>query len=280
MVSYWTATAAVRAVLVAPGSNTGEAAGDFYVSVEDVGGTAFDDTLGGNSFENILLGSAGNDRMDGFEDNDSLYGGSGNDLLVGGAGWDLLDGGDGAQDAASYWTAATGLRADMAAPATNTGDAEGDIYVQVENLQGSGFNDTLGGDSNANTIGGLAGNDAIDGRGGNDTLGGEAGNDTLVGGAGNDVLVGGAGADVFLFNAALGATNVDQVLDYVVADDTIWLENAVMTGLSAGALAATAFVSGTAATTAAHRVIYNSTNASFFTTPMATAPGRRYWWPR
>ncbi len=47
-------------------------------------------------------------------------------------------------------------------------------------------------------------------------------------------LVGGAGADVFVFNAALGATNRDVVLDYVVADDTIWLENAVMTGLSAG----------------------------------------------
>ncbi len=50
------------------------------------------------------------------------------------------------------------------------------------------------------------------------------------------------------------------MLDYVVADDTIWLENAVMTGLSAGALAATAFTSGTAATTADHRVIYNGTN--------------------
>ncbi len=118
----------------------------------------------------------------------------------------------------------------------------------IENLQGSGFNDTLGGDNNANTLGGLAGNDALDGRGGNDTLGGEAGNDTLIGGAGNDVLVGGAGADVFLFNAALGATNRDVVLDYVVADDTIWLENAVMTTLAAGNLAATAFVSGAAAT--------------------------------
>ncbi len=152
------------------------------------------------------------------------------------------------------------MRADLAFSATNTGHAAGDVYVGIENLQGSLFNDILGGDNNANTLGGLAGNDAMDGRGGNDTLGGEAGNDTLVGGAGNDVLVGGAGSDVFVFNAALGATNRDVVLDYVVADDTIWLENAVMTGLSAGALAATAFVSGTVATTAAHRVIYNSAN--------------------
>ncbi len=96
------------------------------------------------------------------------------------------------------------MRADLAFAATNTGDAVGDSYIGIENLQGSGFNDILGGDNNANTLGGLAGNDNMDGRGGNDTLGGEAGNDTLNGGAGNDVLVGAAGADVFVFNAAIG----------------------------------------------------------------------------
>ncbi len=63
-----------------------------------------------------------------------------------------------------------------------------------------------------------------------------------------------------MFNAALGATNVDQVLDYVVADDTIWLENAGDDRPFRRGTGATAFVSGTAATTAAHRVIYNSTN--------------------
>ncbi len=117
------------------------------------------------------------------------------------------------------------MRADLAFTATNTGHAAGDIYVGIENLQGSLFNDTLGGDNNANTLGGLAGNDALDGRGGNDTLGGEAGNDTLVGGAGNDVLVGGRGGGCLRLQRRLGATNRDVVLDYVVADDTIWLEN-------------------------------------------------------
>ncbi len=37
-----------------------------------------------------------------------------------------------------------------------------------------------------------------------------------------------------MFNATLGATNRDVVLDYVVADDTIWLENAVMTDFPPG----------------------------------------------
>jgi serralysin len=101
-------------------------------------------------------------------------------------------------------------------------------------------------------IWGSAGNDVIDGR---------DGADTLIGGAGNDTLTGGTGADVFLFETALGATNRDSVTGYSVADDTIQLENAIFTALAAtGPLAVTAFVSGTAATTAAHRIIYNSAN--------------------
>ncbi len=57
---------------------------------------------------------------------------------------------------------------------------------------------------------------------------------------------------------------MDTILGYVVADDLIWLENGVMTGLSAGVLAATAFVSGGAAATASHRVIYNSLTGQLF----------------
>ncbi len=257
MASYWTATAGVRAVLIAPGGNTGDAAGDTYSGVEDIGGTGFDDILGGDNGANQLLGGNGNDRMDGLGGADTLDGGAGNDLLVGGAGADALIGGAGAYDGASYWNSGA-VRADMVFTATNTGDAAGDTYSGVENLQGSGFSDILAGDNLANTIGGLAGNDAIVGRGGNDTLAGEAGNDTLIGGAGNDLLMGGANADVFVFETALGATNTDQILDYSVADDSIWLENAVMTGLSAGALGASAFVSGAAASTAEHRIIYNA----------------------
>ncbi len=365
LASYSTAAAGVRAVLLAPGSNSGDAAGDVYSGIEDLQGTAYNDTLGGDNGANRILGGAGSDGMDGLAGADTLLGEAGNDTLVGGAGADVIDGGAGAYDGASYWTSAA-LRADLIYIATNTGDAAGDSYSGIENLQGSGFNDTLGGDHASNTIGGLAGHDAIDGRGGNDTLGGEAGNDTLVGSDGNDLLVGGAGADrldggigsldaasyvgsasvradlafsstntgdaagdtyfgienlqgsnaddilggneaanmigglggndaingrggndtigggdgndsisggvgndllvgnagsdAFVFNSALGVANSDQVVDYVVADDAIWLENAVMTGLSAGALAASAFVSGAAATTADHRVIYNSVN--------------------
>ncbi len=156
LASYWTAATGLRAVLLAPAGNTGDAAGDTYVGIEDLGGTGFSDVLGGDNGANQILGGNGNDDIDGFGGNDSLYGGDGNDRLIGNVGADLLDGGAGTYDGASYWNAG-GVRADLAFANTNTGHAAGDIYVGIENLQGSGFNDTLGGDNNANTWAGWPG---------------------------------------------------------------------------------------------------------------------------
>ena len=50
-----------------------------------------------------------------------------------------------------------------------------DTLIGIENLTGSGFNDTLTGDGNANMLSGGAGNDTLDGGAGNDTLDGGAG---------------------------------------------------------------------------------------------------------
>ena len=52
--------------------------------------------------------------------------------------------------------------------------------IGIENLTGSGFNDTLTGDGNANTLSGGAGNDTLNGGAGNDTLDGGAGTDTAT----------------------------------------------------------------------------------------------------
>ncbi len=91
--------------------NTGAVAvGDTYVGIEGIVGGVGNDTIYGDAL--------GND----------LRGGSGNDTLVGGTGADSLIGGDGTRDLASYWTAATGLRAVLIAPGGNTGDAAGDTY--------------------------------------------------------------------------------------------------------------------------------------------------------
>jgi len=66
------------------------------------------------------------------------------------------------------------------------------------------------------------------------------------------------GTDTFAFTTALGATNVDRIADFNVVDDTIALDDAVFTGLATGALAAGAFVNGTAAADADDRIVYNS----------------------
>jgi serralysin len=77
---------------------------------------------------------------------------------------------------------------------------------------------------------GTTGGDTLNGGAGNDRLSGDAGNDTLIGGAGNDILWGGAGADRFRFDTTPNSrSNVDQIKDFVVVDDTIELENSIFT---------------------------------------------------
>ncbi|MFC4170477.1 M10 family metallopeptidase C-terminal domain-containing protein [Microvirga sp. GCM10011540] len=94
-VSYETAKAGVVADLMSSSRNTGDAKGDKYVSIENLTGSAFADTLRGNDAANVLNGGAGTDRLYGRGGNDALDGDSGNDYLDGGADNDILHGGDG-----------------------------------------------------------------------------------------------------------------------------------------------------------------------------------------
>ncbi|WP_299752992.1 calcium-binding protein, partial [uncultured Tateyamaria sp.] len=124
--AYWDATSGVTADLANAAANTGEAAGDVFVSIESLAGSAHADTL---------RGDAANNNLWGLDGSDSLYGGSGSDYLVGGAGADYLDGGDGF-DQAAYWGAASGVTIDLANAAANTGEAAGDVFVSIESLAG------------------------------------------------------------------------------------------------------------------------------------------------
>ncbi|MEW6454449.1 MAG: calcium-binding protein, partial [Pseudomonadota bacterium] len=141
--------------------------------------------LNGGSGRDMLVGLAGDDVLYGGAGDDELIGGDGNDTLVGGEGADILNGGAGI-DTADYSSlrsgvaATAGVTADLAVSANNTGVAAGDIYVSVENLVGTAFDDVLRGDANANYIFGSTGNDTIEGRGGNDFLNGGGGNDAYV----------------------------------------------------------------------------------------------------
>ena len=200
-VSYADATAAVGAYLAAPVNNSGDAAGDTYVGIEQLVGTAFNDVLAGDGAANLLDGKAGGDLLYGYGGADYLYGGDGDDMLEGGAGADFMDGGNGF-DTVSYASSAGPIVRYLGSSAASGGDAVGDVLFNIEALSGSAFADILGGASNDDTLSGGYGNDWLLGLAGADTLRGDAGNDVLNGGAGADVLDGGGGDDVAYYRDA------------------------------------------------------------------------------
>jgi Ca2+-binding RTX toxin-like protein len=159
------------------------------------------DLLDGGEGDDKLNGGGGNDTLIGGAGADTLEGAQGDDLLLGGAGADRLDGGDGI-DTASYETSLAGVAAALANQDGSNdhklqaeGDAVGDTILNIENLIGSQFNDTLAGNDGDNLIVGLAGNDVLYGGKGKDTLYGGDGQDSLAGGEGDDFLFGEAGND-------------------------------------------------------------------------------------
>ncbi|MDP2902406.1 MAG: hypothetical protein Q8N96_04785 [Methylovulum sp.] len=107
----------------------------------------------------------------------------------------------------------------------------GKVLITNLILNGGNGDDVLTGNVRNDTISGGAGNDTLNGGNGNDKLDGGADKDKLNGGKGNDVLIGGAGKDSFIFNTAL-IGNIDTLVDFSVADDTLYLENNIFTALT------------------------------------------------
>jgi len=90
------AGASVRVNLDLRASGTaGDAAGDAFVSIENVKGTSFNDFIFGNGLDNLIEGGKGDDRLRGDAGNDTLIGGDGDDNLISGLGSNVLDGGKG-----------------------------------------------------------------------------------------------------------------------------------------------------------------------------------------
>ncbi|MGL1919521.1 MAG: hypothetical protein OCD03_00690 [Hyphomicrobiales bacterium] len=195
LIDYSQSNLAVKVVLdgVTVGMG-GHAQGDVLINIADAIGSAFNDEITGNELPNELSGGAGADK---------LYGLGGNDVLSGGLGADILDGGLGT-DKVEYITSLSGVTIDLALGTATGGEAEGDVFISIENITGSGFADILTGDTGENTlfggagadvINGGAGNDYLVGEDGNDQIDGEAGDDYIDGGMGNDTLIGGTGND-------------------------------------------------------------------------------------
>jgi len=134
------------------------------------------------------------DNLIGSQFNDTLIGDANANRLDGGAGADILDGGPG-NDTAGYSGSAAAVSVDLKTGIATGGDAQGDTLLEIENLVGSRFNDTLRGNDGSNVI---------------------------DGGSGADTLTGGAGADTFVWHstADTGTTvaTADTVTDFNLAE--------------------------------------------------------------
>jgi serralysin len=200
------------------------------LEVLDVTSGNKDLVLIGNSLDNFIYANAGANTIDG---------GAGGDIMVGGAGNDTY-----------YIDNAN----DMIAEFSGIDTVITQVSFRMEDqeiLKAIGSSPvSLTGDALANTITGNIGKNTIKGGGGNDRLNG---------GYGNDVLYGGTGRDVFTFRDKLSKTgNLDRIVDYRVADDTIYLENSIFRKLTkTGILSGTNFVLGSKAKDKNDYVLYD-----------------------
>ena len=227
-----------------------------FTSFESFRGTQFADTMTGSAANEQFMGLGGRDRINGGGGFDEVR--FHRDVNHGGR---------------------AGVTVDLTAGTAIDGFGRTDTLISIEAVRGTQYVDRLTGSAVANRLRGEGGNDILDGRAGNDELNGGTGNDRLLGGTGNDTLIGGTGRDVFVFNSAPNATtNVDTIIDFNVADDMIWLENAIFTALTAtGALASTAFVANASglAADASDRVIYETDTGMLYYDSNGNAAGGR-----
>jgi len=236
---YYHALSSVTADL-ANGGSTGDAAGDTYVSIENLVGSRWDNNaLYGNGADNrieshgrfdVVDGRGGSDRIELNSLFSEASGGTGDDRIefrwqsdsdawsgIVGSHEANIDGGDNIDTVEfaqyAYSTVDAGVRVDLNA---GTYVFEGRVYdvgqksiegeiANVENVHGTANDDFIFGNGLANE---LHGND------GNDTLRGDAGNDILNGGRGADVLDGGIGFDAVSY---LGSAAVEVSLSGGVA---------------------------------------------------------------
>jgi Ca2+-binding RTX toxin-like protein len=210
--SYASSAGGVNVNLATGVGSNNDAQGDVFVSIENLTGSSFGDTLVGDGSANVLAGGRGNDSLSGGAGNDTLDGGDNDDVLVGGAGANLLDGGDGI-DTANYTSSSQGVTVNLETGLGAGGDAAGDVLAGVENVIGSFYNDTLIGDDGANNLNGFDGRDTIVGGGGNDSVRGGLGNDLLIGGSGADFIDGGAPGSIDIDTASYADSKSGVTVD-------------------------------------------------------------------
>jgi Ca2+-binding RTX toxin-like protein len=202
-VSYAFSSAGVSADLAAA-TGTGQG-NDVLADVQNITGSAFNDTLTGNSLDNTIIGGAGADVIDAAAGNDTETGGTGDDTFNQGAaanGNDVIDGtvGD---------CFGGGDPTEIGGDWVNYGDRTGNTVVRF------GAGPVSGADANADGDAADAGDerDTILATIENVTTG--SGADTIVGSFANcEWMTPGAGADTVNGGGAVGGDGFDwDVLD-------------------------------------------------------------------
>lgn len=159
------------------------------------------------------IGAAAAQYISGGPFADDLSGVEGNDVLEGRGGGDKLKGGTGT-NAASYEHAGAGVKASLADPSGNAGEATGDRYTDIRHLLGSRFADELTGNGAANRITGRKGKDRLKGGSGKDTFGYRFSDESPPGTANSDIVID--------FNPGKASSAVDKIdLSAIDADTSV-----------------------------------------------------------
>lgn len=175
--------------------------GNQRVRAETLYGMGGNDVLAGGSANDVLVGDVApnSSRATPPPGNDTLLGNDGNDVLRGGGGDDEYVGGLG-DDTASFIEASGPMTVDLGAQAAS---GEGsDSLRGIENVLGSGFDDTLIGDE---------GDNRLDGRVGSDTMRGAGGNDYMITSR-SGTYEGGDGSDTIEYQCFMISDRVDSDL--------------------------------------------------------------------
>lgn len=216
--SYFYASAGVTASLADQSQNTGDAAGDTYISIE---------ALQGSNFDDILIGDSQNNYLSGYAGDDILVAGEGVDSIRGGLGFDIL----------SYRGLTSGVVINLANWGASSAVVADDLrynYTQpnqmdIEAYEGTDFQDTLLGSSGNDVLLGRSGADTFEGGAGHDQIYGGAHGDTINSGEGDDIVWGdngrdtiylGSGNDTFHDNGQ-NDSNGDDYVDGQAGDDTL-----------------------------------------------------------
>ncbi|GKX62264.1 hypothetical protein SOASR032_08330 [Pragia fontium] len=127
-----------------------------------------------------IIGSEFDDRIELGANDAIIHAGAGNDLIIaGGSGTNLIDGGSGI-NTLDYSNAASGIDLSLQqGKARQNGFGGQDTIANIQNLVGSGWNDTIEGDDHDNNISAGAGDDWVYGSKGNDVIDGGKGSNTL-----------------------------------------------------------------------------------------------------